>query len=281
MKRTALLLALLFAAPAAIAQDYVSNITYCEVNGLELQMDMASDDAFSNPKPAVILIHRGGWFDGTKELYTNEATILASLGYVAFTISYRLTSLPDEFDDPYAVGAQYPDAPNDVVCALDHILANAETYGVDSSRVAMYGESAGGHLALLTACRDARIAGVVAWSGPTHLSKLYQTSDEADKVVRFMGGTPQQVGPGLYHEASPLTHVSGACPPTLVVQGTADATVPVAQSRLLQQALAPVSPASRFIYIPGGEHGIPGFRSQAFQRSIDYLDSLLAPSEAR
>jgi dipeptidyl aminopeptidase/acylaminoacyl peptidase len=112
------------------------------------------------------------------------------------------------------------------------------------------------------------------------MAKLYQTSDEADKVVRFMGGTPAQVGAGLYNEASPLTYVNRNCPPTLVFQGTADTTVPVAQSRLLQQALAPLSPASRFIYIQGGEHGIPGYRSQAMHRSIDYLDAVLAPAEA-
>ena len=114
MKNKALFFTLLCAGSVASAQDYVANITYCEVNGLELQMDMATNDAFAPPRPTVIFIHRGGWFDGTKELYTNEVKLFANAGYTAFTIGYRLTSLPTEFDDPYAVGAVYPDAPNDV-----------------------------------------------------------------------------------------------------------------------------------------------------------------------
>ena len=279
MKNKALFFTLLCAGSVASAQDYVANITYCEVNGLELQMDMATNDAFAPPRPTVIFIHRGGWFDGTKELYTNEVKLFANAGYTAFTISYRLTSLPTEFDDPYAVGAVYPDAPNDVICAVNHVLTNADLYGVDRSRLALFGESAGAHLALLTAYRDTRIAAVVAWSGPTHLSKLFQTSIEADKVERFMGGTPAEVGTPLYKEASPITYVGADSQPTLVIQGTADTTVPLEQARLLQQALAPFSQSSRFIYIQGAEHGIPGFRAQATQRSIDYLDALLAPQE--
>jgi acetyl esterase/lipase len=242
-------------------------------------MDMASNDAFPGPRPAVIFVHRGGWYEGTKEEYTDEAMLLASHGYVAFTISYRLTSLPEEFDDPYAVGAQYPAAPDDVACAADHVFANAAGYGVDPGRVAMFGESAGAHLALLTAYRDPRIAAVVSWYGPTHMSKLYRTSDEAERVSRFMGGSPLQVGGELYDEASPLSYVGSSSPSTLVVQGTADTTVPVEQSRLLQQALAPLSRSSRFIYIPGAGHGVAGFRAQAMQRSIDFLDHLLAPEE--
>ena len=277
MERTALFLVILFAASGAEAQDYFPNITYCQVNGLDLQMDMARDDAFSGPRPTVIFIHGGGWFDRTREDWSSEAMLLASYGYVAFTISYRLTSLPDEFDDPYAVGAQYPDAPNDVTCAVDHVLTNADAYQVDPSRLALFGESTGGHLALLTAYRDSRIAAVVSWYGPTELIRAYRTSIEADKIVRFLGGTPAQVGPALYKEASPLTHVGENSPPTLVIQGTTDLIVPVAQARLLERTLAPFSPASRFIYIQGVGHGFPGYRDQSMQKSIDYLNRLFTP----
>jgi len=276
MKTAALFIGLLFATSVAGAQEYFPNITYCVANGLELQMDMARDDAFSGPRPTVIFVHGGGWYDGTKEDYTSEALYFAGSGYVAFTISYRLTSLPTEFDDPYAVGAQYPDAPDDVACALDHILTNADQYAVDTSRVAFFGDSAGAHLALLIAYRDPRIAAVVAWYTPTQLLKLYQTSIEADKIVRFLGGTPAQVGAALYNEASPLTYVGENSQPTLVIQGTADTIVPPAQARLLQQALAPFSRASRFIYIPGADHGFPGYRTQALQKSIDFLNRLFA-----
>jgi acetyl esterase/lipase len=281
MKEAALFLSLVFASSVAGAQQYFADITYCQANGLDLQMDMARDDAFSGPRPTVIFVHGGGWYDGTKEDYTSAALFFASSGYVAFTLSYRLTSLPTEFDDPYAVGAQYPDPVEDVGCALDHILTNAEQYAVDQSRVAFFGDSAGAHLALLTAYRDTRIAAVVAWYTPTQLLKLYQTSAEADRIVRFLGGTPAQVGAARYSEASPVSYVGEDSQPTLVIQGTADTIVPPAQARLLQQALAPFSRVSRFIYIQGADHGLAGYRIQALQKSIDFLNRLFEPLESR
>ena len=255
--------------------DYVSDIVYCQVGGLDLKMDMARDFAFTGPRPAVILVHGGGWFDGTKEDFTDEAVALADNGYVAFTISYRLTSASSEFDDPYAVGAQYPDAPDDVNCAINHIVDNADVYDLDSNRIAIFGSSAGGHLALLAAYRSSDVAAVVGWFAPTEMLELYQTSIESDRVATFMGGTPSDVGEAVYAEASPLTYVSATSPPTLVIQGTADTTVPVEQAQLLEQALVPLSPESVFIYISGGEHGLPGHRDEALQESINFLNNVL------
>src|SRR6185312_4667320 len=121
--------ALLLAGSAAQADvQVVEGITYCEVDGLNLEMDMAWDDVIPGPRPTVIFIHGGGWFNGTRELYSDEAVIFAQDGYTAFTISYRLTSLPNAFDDPYAVGAQYPDPIDDVKCAVNHIFDNAAFY---------------------------------------------------------------------------------------------------------------------------------------------------------
>jgi acetyl esterase/lipase len=255
--------------------DYVSGIVYCQADGLDLEMDMASDPAFVGPRPAVIMVHGGGWFDGAREDFTSEAETLADNGYVAFTISYRLTSSPSEFDDPYAVGAQYPDAPDDVECAVNHIFDNAATYNVDGDRIAIFGSSAGGHLALLAAYRSSHIAAVVGWFAPTDMLQLYQTSIESDRVARFMGGTPAETGDALYAEASPLTYVGATSPPTLIIQGTADSTVPVEQAQLLEQALAPLSSESVFIYISGGEHGLPGHRDEALQESINFLSNVL------
>jgi acetyl esterase/lipase len=262
--------------PPPVGDDErVPGIVYCQAGGLDLEMDMARDAAFTGPRPAVIMVHGGGWFDGTREDFRSEAEALADNGYVAFTISYRLTSLPSEFDDPYAVGAQYPDAPNDVNCAVDHVFDNADTYDVDPNRIAIFGSSAGGQLALLTAYRNPHVTAAVGWFAPTDMSELHRTSVESDRVARFMGGTPSEVGEDLYAEASPLSYVSADSPPTLVIQGTADTTVPVEQAQLLEQALAPLSPESVFIYIVDGEHGLPGHRGEAMQETINFLSDVL------
>jgi len=282
MKRSALFFALLLAGSAAQAGvQVVEGITYCEVDGLNLEMDMAWDDVIPGPRPTVIFIHGGGWFNGTRELYSDETMLFAQDGYTAFTISYRLTSLPNAFDDPYAVGAQYPDPIDDVKCAVNHIFDNAAFYEVDTTRVALYGESSGGHLAMMTAYVDPRIKAIVSWYGPSQLSKLYRTSSEAAKVAKFMGGSPMEVGNAIYQEASPLNYVTEDSQPTLVIQGTGDTIVPAQQSRMLQQALAPLSPESRFLYIPGADHGVPGYRAQATETSLEFLNQMLGVGDAR
>src|SRR5262245_28763041 len=52
--------------PPANDEDYVSNIVYCQADGLDLEMDKATNSSFSGLRPAVILVHGGGWFDGHK-----------------------------------------------------------------------------------------------------------------------------------------------------------------------------------------------------------------------
>jgi dipeptidyl aminopeptidase/acylaminoacyl peptidase len=162
-----------------------------------------------------------------------------------------------------------------VECAINHIVDNAAVYDLDSNRIAIFGSSAGGHLALLAAYRSSHIAAVVGWSAPTDMLELYQTSIESDRVARFMGGSPSDVGEDLYAEASPLTYVSATSPPTLVVQGTADTTVPVQQAELLEQALEPLSPESVFIYFAGATHGFPDHRDEALQETINFLNDVL------
>lgn len=253
--------------------EHVRGITYGQAGSLALQMDIARPVGASN-LPGVILVHGCGWFEGKRTDQDDDAQKIAENGYVAFTVSYRLTSQPHEFNDPYAVGAPYPAAPDDVHAAVDHIMSNAAGYGVDASRVAMFGTSAGGQLALLTAYTDQRISAVVGWFAPTAMAKLYYTSAQRDRVGLYLG-TPSRANREDYYEASPLSHAGPACPSTLIIQGTADETVPVAQAQLLEQALAPLPVFSRFIYIPGGTHALPGHRREAMNDSIDFLDAAL------
>src|SRR5205085_4220926 len=135
------------------------------------------------PRPAIVVIHGGGWLEGDKSSFASRKygvpgniVDFAALGFVAVTINYRLSK-----------EAPFPAALEDCKCAVRWLRAHARDYNLDPRHVGAYGNSAGGHLALLLGMvgPDAGLEGdgpyrdesslvqaVVSDSGPVDL--LYQ-----------------------------------------------------------------------------------------------------------
>ena len=96
-------------------------------------------------RPALVLIHGGGWQGLTKEYLSWLAEDAAKRGYVVFNINYRL-----------AQQAKYPAAVEDCQAAVRWVKAHALVYKIDPARLAVWGESAGGHLASMVGLLDSR-----------------------------------------------------------------------------------------------------------------------------
>jgi acetyl esterase/lipase len=113
---------------------------------LHLDLYRLSADSQKHPKPLVVYVHGGGWFGGhTRQsgAFSSWPNVLASLaarGYVIASVEYRLSS-----------EARFPAAVQDVKAAIRWLRAHAEQYGIDKRRVLIWGASAGGQLAALTA----------------------------------------------------------------------------------------------------------------------------------
>src|SRR4051812_45788751 len=136
------------------------------------------------------------------------------MGYVAVTISYRLTE-PDANNKPrWPFPAQIEDAK----CAVRWLRANAAKYHIDPKRIGAGGGSAGGHLSLLLGTTDeksrlegnggnpeqsSRVQCVVNYFGPTDLVRAHATSDSGQKFFEALtGGTPATAA-AAYAAASP------------------------------------------------------------------------------
>lgn len=225
---------------------------------LKLDLYQPADDGKSDAalRPAIIFVHGGAWKGGNRDVYHYYCVKLAEKGYVVATISYRLTGV-----------APFPAAVQDVKCAVRWLRAEAERLHVDPGRIAMAGGSAGGHLSLMAGYVtdhpelegtgghpevSSRIQAVVNLYGPTDLTTDFARDN--DVVVKFLGGESYADKPELYRLASPNTHVSADDPPTLILHGSIDTVVPIAQAELLVDKLKEAGVPYEYDRVEGWPH---------------------------
>jgi acetyl esterase/lipase len=278
------------ASAAAIAADVTCHkgIEYAEVPGfrpLELDLYLPSGVAGPGtegvpvpgvplPGPVVIHVHGGGWRRGSRRhplpaLGAGFYPGLAAAGVAVAAIDYRLSG-----------EARYPAAVDDVRAAVAWARTALPSYGITPGPLVLWGDSAGGHLALLTALTaadDTAVDGVVAWFPVTDLAALHGPDDEdpASREALFLGAPPSLV-PELARAASPVSHVHAGAPPVLLMHGDSDAMVPADQSIRLARALTDAGGTVTLELVPGASHfwdgaqDVPGIvaRSAGFVRSL-------------
>jgi acetyl esterase/lipase len=241
--------------------------------------------------PAVVIIHGGGWIAGDKAARRerNIGTTLARAGYVCASINYRLAAKRDPNFTRH-LATVWPGNLHDCKTAVRFLRKYADRYHVDPRRIGAIGGSAGGHLTAmlgLTGPGDGldpkgpygefscRVQAIVPMYGAHDLvarareKKLWETMT-----------APQRE---LCRSASPVTYASKDDPPTLILHGTADTTVPVSQSELLHKALKRAGVSAQLVIVKGARHS---FHLQPPQRDlravvIGFFDEHLKGGRAR
>ncbi len=246
----------LFLAAAVSGAEERNDIVYSRPGGQELTLD-ASIPAGPGPFAAVIVVHGGGWQRGTKRSYEKPLLpVLAEAGFAWFTINYRL-----------APQNRFPAAVEDVEAAVRWVKAHAKEYKVDVKRIALMGESAGGHLVAMAAVRqtkETRVAAVVDFYGP---HDLYQREMNRGKVTENLNALLgieklDEAGQARLKEASPINFVRKGLPPFLFIHGTKDAAVPFEQSPLMCDRLKAAGNRCEVFPVEGAPHGIGGWEGR-------------------
>lgn len=166
---------------------------------------------------------------------------------------------------PYLSPYGVPSAPltwpsQDLLDAFAYFKANANAWGMDASRVLLFGESAGGGLAVLTAYRanDPGIRGVFNLYGFTELEYYWNHTRGMypDPFVRY--GMLNDVTIPKLREASASTYVTPNTPPTITLHGTWDTIVPYSQSTYLHSVLDKHGVKNMLIDLPTYQHSLDG-----------------------
>jgi acetyl esterase/lipase len=199
--------------------------------------------------------------------------------------------------------AKFPAQLHDAKAAIRYLRVHAEDLGFDPSRVGVWGESAGGHLAALVGLTGQRpdlegrvgvvgpssaVDAVVDWYGVADIAAQSEHSATravgADMPAELLVPPEDQLVGGQDAEAraaaSPISYVTPEAPPFLLVHGAADAVVPYSQSELLEAALTEAGVPVRLIRIEGADHIFDGHDDidSVVRISIDYLADALGKS---
>ena len=214
-------------------------------------------------KPAVLLIHGGGFIEGTRDPNTGLAKLIASQGAVVFNIDYRLAKVGQ-------ADTRWPAQLLDAQLAVRFLRANADAFGIDPARIGAMGDSAGAQLAVFLGALPRSVPGdvsalfaeqkpdvmaVVDEFGPMDLGGM---GSYAAPSLTALFGTAEVPGTTLV-TASPLASVGAHSAAVYIIHGESDQTVPFQQSRQLADTLRAHDVAVELVPYGGGHEfeGVP------------------------
>jgi len=242
--------------------------SFATVDGQELKLDVFAPQIINeNNGAAIISVHGGGWNARPRNDFPQWNAWLAANGFTVFDIDYRLAPQPN-----------YLTATADVKCAVLWIKEHADEFKISPDRVALYGRSAGAHLALLAAysagdknlspsCQNnnqtENVRAVVSFYAPIELFWAYDNPanqrvlDGPKTLSDFLGGDPHSSGEikNRFTLATPTAHISPETPPTLFIHGGKDQLVREENMQFADEKLTQNNIAHKTIFIPYAQHG--------------------------
>jgi acetyl esterase/lipase len=226
----------------------------------------------AGPKPLVVYVPGGGFIIADKEHALQRRRYVTEAGYAVASIEYRTVTR----------GATYRSAVADAKSAIRFLRANSVRFGIDGSKVAVWGESAGGYLAAMVGATNglgafatadngefsSAVQAVIDQFGGTDLAQLAADFDPDAQRAHLQPGAPMAAfvfGPGTTRSladdpvavaaADPTTYIDTSAPPFLIFHGSADNIVSPSQTLRLHTALRVHGVESTRYVLDGAEHG--------------------------
>ena len=225
-----------------------------------LYLDFVRPKAGNGPFPLVVCIHGGGWSTGNRKQMRDYMLYMASAGYASACIEYRSTA-----------EAKFPAQINDAAQAINYMIDRASEFKINTNKIALYGVSSGGHIALMLSGVQndieskslpftrlhAPVCATVSLAGPTDLSQKFPPYLQGivDDLFSDADRKNAQAIAQDYLLASPITFIDAQDPPMLLIHGTKDLIVPFEQAQELISHCREKNATAELIPIEGGGHG--------------------------
>lgn len=254
-----------------------SGIVYAQVASFQpdrpLHMTLLIPET-PQPKPAVVYYPGGGFTGADHERYLKMRLALAQAGFVVASVEYR--TVPD----------RYPALVVDGKAAVRYLRAHAGQFGIDPTRIGVFGDSAGGYLAQMVGVtgedrgldqgdfteQSSAVQAVATIYGISNLMNIGAGAPEPIQQIHASPAVTEALlvhGPAFWTyagasilsdsvkamQASPMGHIRKNLPPFLIMHGTADALVSLKQGEQLYHALKETENDVRFVELEGAGHG--------------------------
>lgn len=273
--------------------DLDTGVTFAQVPGWlgrttrDLHLSVMRPLGVEESLPCLVWFCGGGWMDCDADVFLPNLVDFVRAGYVVASAEYRDSNK-----------APFPAPLQDAKAAIRYLRAHAARWGIDPARIAVSGESAGGHQALLLGLtggvdgfdvgdhldQSSAVQAVVDYYGVVSplTAKRDNASHAFDYVYRNLLGAEPEDAPDLVAAANPETYIDqavaspAACPPILIVQGTEDVVVPPADSVHLYEKLVAAGADTTLIELEGAGHLTPAvWQPEMVERAVAFLTRTL------
>lgn len=244
------------------------DVIYGRVHGAGLLADVAFPDT-KDLLPAIVSVHGGRWVGGHKrDGSTIKVEQWAGFGFFAMSIDYRLKECTPA-----------PACYQDFQCAIRFVHANAEKYRVDTKRIFLIGQSAGGHMVSLAATLgDGPYPRTGGWEKSSNeIAAVISVAAAYDLPSLDWGAlwTPAGVDPAeARKQASPNLHVSRDSRPLLILHSDNDRSVPIDNALMMVAALKKAGAQHTFHRYP--EMGHMGINQEVIDKSLAFIKEVSA-----
>lgn len=264
--------------------EMTPDVVYALRDGKPLLLELLTPFRFGEKKkyPLVVFVQGSAWHRQPLFQHLQHMVRVCEKGYAAAIVQYRPS---DE--------APFPAQVKDAKAAIRFLRMNADRFGIDGDRVALWGESSGAHTALLAGfTADTELAEelysdfscavgcIVDWYSPTDISTMnhfpsMQDHTAPDSPEGFLIGQKNVIdNPELVQPTKPTSYLSGenVVPPLLIMHGSRDQLVPFNQSCMLYEEMKRRSFEVEMVRLEGGYHAFGGFNSeQAIDISLEFI----------
>jgi acetyl esterase/lipase len=260
-----------------------TNVLYAAKSGVALHLHIVQPkqpEGREHLFPLVVYVQGSAWFKQDIGYEIPQLSQFARKGYVVAVVEYRPSTV-----------APFPAQVKDTKTAIRFLRRNASSYSIDPERIVLWGDSSGGHTAVMTGVtldsedlsdesptdEPIRLKAVVDFYGPIDIGKMNfepSTQDHGDAKSpegMFLGGFNVLENPDKVKPTVPIAYLDKAkeIPPFLIIHGNKDRLVPFSQSVMLYNALKQNNKSVTMYKLDGADHGGSPFWTEDVQKIVD------------